>query len=90
MAGIGDDIKEVLVELGSTVTIHNSDLSTVDAGTIDSEGYPDHSTLFTRMFMPGIISGSYSRVKGGCSELKVNRNLLPVLLRRYRLVSRMG
>lgn len=49
MAGIGDDIKEVLDELGTTATITKSDTSTVTE-KIDPEAYPTHSSEFIRQF----------------------------------------
>jgi hypothetical protein len=48
---IGSDVKEVMEELGTALTIYNRDGTTVTGEYVDFETYPKHSTLFTRMFM---------------------------------------
>ncbi len=47
---IADDIKEVLAEVGTSLTLHNPDGSTVTNLHVDPSAYPDQSTLFVRMF----------------------------------------
>ena len=48
---ISEDIKEVLEEIGTSLTIHYSNGDTVTGLYVDPEGYPEQSTLFTRMFL---------------------------------------
>jgi len=49
MAGIGDDIKEVLNELGTTSIISRSNGSTFEE-KVDVESFPTHSSEFIRQF----------------------------------------
>ncbi len=54
MAGIGDDIKEVLEELGSSVIIRRSNGS-VFSEKVDHESYPTHSSEFIRQFFHTMV-----------------------------------
>lgn len=54
---IANDIKEVLQEVGTALTIHRSNGDTVSDIFVDPTAYPDQSTLFIRMFLR---SGSLS------------------------------
>jgi len=49
MAGIGDDIKEVLQELGTTAIISRVNGSTFQE-MVDVESFPEHSSEFIRQF----------------------------------------
>ena len=48
MAGIGEDIKDVLAELGTPITIYKLDGSIITGEYIDAENYYKHSTDFIR------------------------------------------
>ena len=52
MDSIGNDVKEVLIELGTKFEVYSSGITSDPyvIGYLDYEGYPDQSTLFTRMF----------------------------------------
>lgn len=47
---IGADIKEILKELGTSVTINRYDGTTVTGEYVDHDNYPEHSTEFIRQF----------------------------------------
>jgi|GEM_PF-4735281 hypothetical protein len=47
---IANDIKEVLEEVGTAMTLHHPDGSATTGLFIDPTSYPDQSTLFIRMF----------------------------------------
>ncbi len=62
---IADDVAEVMQELGTALTIHNSDGTTTTGEFVDFETYPDHSTLFTRMYIYSGTMASTSVIEKG-------------------------
>lgn len=54
MAGIGIDIKDVLEELGTSLTIYKWPGPTTILESIDHEFYATHSSEFLRMFFSGV------------------------------------
>lgn len=65
MAGIGDDIRDVLQELGTPFVIHKLDGTTISGEYLDYEFYADQSTEFIRQFC---YSGDFqfdSKVQNG-------------------------
>lgn len=61
---IAEDVAEVMDELGTVLTIHNSD-GTITEEHVDFESFPDHSTLFTRMFIYSGTMASTSAIVMG-------------------------
>lgn len=66
---IAGDITDVLKEVGTALTIHNPDGSTVTGWYVDPTAYPDQSTLFIRMFLKsGSLSADCPVVNGDVVE----------------------
>jgi hypothetical protein len=66
MAGIGDDIKEVLQELGTTAIITYSN-GTTYTEKVDVESFPEHSSEFIRQFFSTLTLSFDTSARNGDS-----------------------
>jgi len=62
---IATDIKEVLEEVGTALTIHRANGDTVSDIFVDPTTYPDQSTLFVRMFLKSGSLAADTPVRNG-------------------------
>jgi len=65
MAGIGEDIKDVLVELGTSILIYKYPGPTTITEACDHEFYSTHSSEFLRQFFSGVSLVYDSQVVSG-------------------------
>jgi hypothetical protein len=62
---ISDDIREVLEEVGTAITINSNSETPTTGWYVDFESYPDQSTLFVRMFLKmGSLAATCPAING--------------------------
>jgi len=74
---ISDDIKDVLEEVGTALTIHRPGELPVTGWYVDPESYPDQSTLFIRMFLKsGSVAATCPIANGDIAEFNGTKYLV--------------